>query len=80
MAGDFVFCGQDVHIFAPTETENVLGGQPSHFPVSPFKNVPALHTTTSGGIAMQEVAPKPLVNPEAHSRHVALLDAPTVAE
>ncbi len=80
MAGDFVFCGQDVHMFAPTETENVFGGHPSHFSVSPLKNVPGLHTTTSGGIAMQDAAPNPLVNPVAHSRHVVLLAAPTVAE
>ena len=80
LAGDFVFCGQDVHMLAPTETENVLGGHASHFSVSPFMNVPALHTTTSGGIALHEDAPKPLVNPVGHSRQVVLLTAPTLAE
>ena len=80
MAGDFVFCGQDVHMLAPTVVENVFGGQASHFSVSPFKNVPALHTTASERIALQVAAPNPLVYPAPHSWHVSLLDAPTDAE
>ncbi len=80
LAGDFESPGQDTHMLDPIETENVFGGQPSHLPVSAFKNVPGLQTSACATIGVHEAAPKPLVDPAMHTAHVAEPTAPTVAE